>query len=70
MKPSTPEPAQLVRAGRGLPAQISVLAARRAGDCVVFMDGGVIVEQGRPADVIANPSHPRTRLFLSRFIRG
>jgi len=28
-----------------------------------------VVEQGRPEEVLANPSHPRTRLFLSRFIR-
>jgi len=42
--------------------------AREAADRVVFMDGGLVVEQGRPEDVLANPSHPRTRLFLSRFI--
>lgn len=29
--------------------------AREVGDRVVFMDGGYIVEQGRPKDVIANP---------------
>jgi polar amino acid transport system ATP-binding protein len=43
--------------------------AREAADRVVFMDGGLVVEQGRPEEVLANPSHPRTRLFLSRFIR-
>ncbi len=43
--------------------------AREAADRVVFMDGGLVVEQGKPEDVLANPSHPRTRLFLSRFIR-
>jgi polar amino acid transport system ATP-binding protein len=32
------------------------------------MDGGVIVEQGRPEDVIGNPQHPRTQSFLSRFL--
>ncbi|RXT52584.1 ectoine/hydroxyectoine ABC transporter ATP-binding protein EhuA [Bosea sp. Tri-44] len=43
--------------------------AREAADRVVFMDGGLVVEQGPPEQVLANPSHPRTRLFLSRFIR-
>ncbi len=42
--------------------------AREAADRVVFMDGGKIVEMGKPADVIGNPSHPRTQAFLSRFI--
>ncbi len=43
--------------------------AREAADRVVFMDGGQIVEQGRPEDVIGNPSHERTRAFLARFIQ-
>jgi polar amino acid transport system ATP-binding protein len=42
--------------------------AREAADRVVFMDGGLIVEQGPPGAILANPQHPRTRLFLSRFI--
>jgi len=42
--------------------------AREAADRVVFMDGGKIVEQGTPDEVIGNPQHPRTRSFLSRFI--
>ncbi|NTF44987.1 amino acid ABC transporter ATP-binding protein [Rhizobium rhizogenes] len=42
--------------------------AREAADRVVFMDGGKIVEEGKPEDVIGNPQHPRTRSFLSRFI--
>ena len=42
--------------------------AREAADRAVFMDGGIIVEQGRPDDVLGNPQHPRTRAFLSRFI--
>jgi polar amino acid transport system ATP-binding protein len=41
--------------------------AREAADRVVFMDGGVVIEQGPPADVIDNPRHPRTQAFLSRF---
>jgi polar amino acid transport system ATP-binding protein len=44
--------------------------AREAADRVVFIDGGVIIEQGRPNVVLSNPSHPRTRLFLSRFIHN
>ncbi len=35
-------------------------------DVVVVMDGGVIVEQGFPDDLFANPQHERTRSFLSR----
>ena len=42
--------------------------AKEAADRVVFMDGGVVVEQGPPAEVLTSPSHPRTRSFLSRFI--
>jgi polar amino acid transport system ATP-binding protein len=38
--------------------------ARDVGDRVVFMDGGVIVEQGRPADVLDNPREERTKQFL------
>ena len=42
--------------------------AREAGDTLVFMDEGVIVEAGKPRDVLANPSHERTRLFLSKVL--
>jgi ABC-type polar amino acid transport system ATPase subunit len=38
--------------------------AREVGDQVVFMDGGVIVEQGQPADVLDNPREERTKKFL------
>jgi ABC-type polar amino acid transport system ATPase subunit len=38
--------------------------AREAGDKVIFMDGGVIVEQGKPADVLDNPREERTKKFL------
>ena len=41
--------------------------ARDVSDWVVFMDGGVIVEQGKPEDVIANPRSERTQVFLRRF---
>lgn len=43
--------------------------ARDAADHVIFMDGGVIVEEGRPEDVINNPQNERTKAFLSRFER-
>ena len=58
-------------AGRGLTMIVvthEIGFAREAADEVVFMDGGVIVERGKPGDVLVNPSHPRTRAFLSRFI--
>ena len=42
--------------------------ARDVADRVLFIDGGVIVEQGPPQDVIANPQHPRTRTFLTRLL--
>lgn len=42
--------------------------AREAADRVIFMDGGHIVEQGKPTDVLGNPQHQRTRSFLARFI--
>ena len=41
--------------------------ARDVADRVIFMADGVIVEQGGPRDVIANPREERTRQFLSRF---
>ena len=44
--------------------------ARDVADHVIFMDGGVIVEQGNPRDVIDNPKEERTRQFLSRFAEG
>jgi polar amino acid transport system ATP-binding protein len=40
--------------------------ARKVADRVIFMDGGVIVEQGKPEDVIDNPSNERTRAFLQK----
>jgi polar amino acid transport system ATP-binding protein len=42
--------------------------AREVGDSLVFMDGGVIVETGKPRDVLANPQHDRTRAFLSKVL--
>ena len=40
--------------------------ARKVADRVVFMDKGVVVEEGRPEDVIDNPSNERTRAFLQK----
>jgi polar amino acid transport system ATP-binding protein len=42
--------------------------AREVGDTLVFMDGGAVVESGRPAEMIANPVHQRTRGFLSHVL--
>ncbi|MHB1552608.1 MAG: amino acid ABC transporter ATP-binding protein [Acidimicrobiales bacterium] len=38
--------------------------ARDVADDVVFMDGGAVVEQGHPRDLLENPSEPRTQRFL------
>ncbi len=40
--------------------------AQRTADRVVFMDDGVIAEQGPPEQVLKNPQHPRTQQFLAR----
>lgn len=40
--------------------------ARDVADRVVFMDAGVVVEDGTPAQVLGNPKQPRTREFLAR----
>jgi len=42
--------------------------AREVGDKLVFMDDGVIVEEGQPTDVLANPRHERTQAFLSKVL--
>jgi polar amino acid transport system ATP-binding protein len=42
--------------------------AREVGDKLVFMDGGVIVEEGDPAAVLADPQHARTQAFLSKVL--
>ena len=39
--------------------------AREVSDRVVFIDKGVILELGSPAEVLGNPTHPRTREFLA-----
>jgi polar amino acid transport system ATP-binding protein len=42
--------------------------AREVADEVVFMDEGVIVESGRPDQLLSHPSHERTRAFLSKVL--
>jgi polar amino acid transport system ATP-binding protein len=42
--------------------------AREAGDSLVFMDEGVVVEQGEPREVLSNPKHERTQAFLSKVL--
>jgi polar amino acid transport system ATP-binding protein len=42
--------------------------AREVGDKLVFMDGGIIVEEGLPTAVLANPQHERTQAFLSKVL--
>ncbi len=42
--------------------------AREAGDRVLFMDEGAIIEGGTPTEVFDNPQHERTKLFLSQII--
>lgn len=42
--------------------------AREAGDSLVFMDEGIVLESGVPSEVLANPQHERTKSFLSRVL--
>ncbi|SEL91792.1 polar amino acid transport system ATP-binding protein [Rhodococcus maanshanensis] len=42
--------------------------AREVADELVFMDGGVVVESGDPREMLANPQHDRTKLFLSKLL--
>ena len=44
--------------------------ARDVADRVIFMDGGYIIEQGNPKEVIEHPKEERTRPFLARFMQG
>ncbi len=43
--------------------------AREVADRVVFLDEGVIVEEGRPEEIFTAPRNPRTRAFLARVMR-
>jgi len=42
--------------------------AREVGDSLIFMDGGVVVEQGPPREVIGSPQQERTKAFLSKVL--
>lgn len=42
--------------------------AKEVADRVIFMDGGVIVEQGHPSEVLVNPKEERTKTFLKRVL--
>lgn len=42
--------------------------AREVADTVIFMDGGLVVEQGPPAEVLGNPQEARTRQFLEKVL--
>lgn len=44
--------------------------ARDISDRVCFLDGGRIVEEGAPEQILRNPSHPRTREFLDSFLKN
>jgi polar amino acid transport system ATP-binding protein len=44
--------------------------AREVADRVLFIDDGIIVEQGPPSEVIGKPSQERTRAFLARVLHG
>lgn len=43
--------------------------AKEVSDRVIFMDQGVICEEGKPEELFLNPKEPRTQAFLSRFIQ-
>jgi len=42
--------------------------AREVSDRIIFMDGGVIVEEGPPREMLLNPQHQRTQAFLSKVL--
>lgn len=43
--------------------------AKEVSDRIVFMDKGVIVEEGHPSEILVNPKHERTQAFLKRTLR-
>src|SRR5438128_12093701 len=60
---------QLARAGMTMLVVTHEMGfAREAADTVVFMDEGVIVERGKPRDVLSAPQHERTKSFLSKVL--
>jgi len=45
-----------------------MMFAHDVSDRIIFMDGGVIVEEGKPDEILKNPKNPRTKQFLLNFI--
>ncbi len=43
--------------------------AREVGNRILFMDGGIITEQGAPEELFDHPQHPRTQEFLSKVLK-
>jgi polar amino acid transport system ATP-binding protein len=43
--------------------------ASEAADRIIFMDGGLIIEEGRPTDFLSNPKEERSRQFLTRYMK-
>jgi polar amino acid transport system ATP-binding protein len=44
--------------------------ARQVADKVCFLDAGVILEEGPPAEIFSSPREPRTRAFLGRVLEA
>jgi polar amino acid transport system ATP-binding protein len=42
--------------------------AKAAADCMVFIDGGRVIEEGTPEEIFSNPKEDRTKLFLSQIL--
>ena len=42
--------------------------AREVSDRVVFMDGGIVAEEGTPDEIFNNPQNPRTKDFLGKVL--
>lgn len=42
--------------------------AREVGDHLIFMDGGLVVEEGSPRDILTSPKHERTKQFLAKVL--
>lgn len=58
----------LARAGTTMIVVTHEIGAREVAGTVVFMDGGVVVEQGPPTAVLDDPRHERTRAFLAKVL--
>lgn len=66
--------AEILRVMKGLAAEKMTMVivtheidfAKAVSDRVVFMDGGMVIEEGTPAEVIDNPRNERTKTFLAK----